>query len=364
MTLSFAIDLLSCVIPSSTTGTGPRGSAARNVSTLCGQPTVMGSSDGSGAGAMFAYPAGVVVTGGNFYVADSLNSTIRRVNPGTGAVTTIAGVAGVAGYFDNASYSGLAAYFNSPEGIATDGTYLYIADSGNNAIRKLAIATGAVSTLAGNPTLQPGSSDGTGTNALFNNPLGICFDGTNTLYVADSGNSTIRRITISTTAVTTIAGQASAQGSTDATGTAATFTWPEGIVFDGANGCLYVVDTGNCTLRRLVISSAAVSTLAGQAGLKGNADGTGAGANFNWPEGIAIDNTNTYLYVADTLNATIRQVVILTGAVTTLAGQGGVTGSADGAGDVATFNHPMRLVFNSPDLCVADTYNETIRLIQ
>jgi DNA-binding beta-propeller fold protein YncE len=163
--------------------------------------------------------------------------------------------------------------------------------------------------------------------------------------------------------VTTLAGQATAQGSADGTGSAATFTWPQGIAFDSANGNLYVVDTGNCTIRQ-VTPAGAVTTIAGQAGVKGDADGTGRGASFNWPEGIAIDATNTYLYVADTLNSTIRQVAIATGAVITLAGQGGITGSADGAGDSATFNNPMRLVLNASDLYVADTYNETIRLIK
>lgn len=354
-----------CAMPSTASGTN--GSAAKTVSTLAGQPSVIGSSNGTGSGATFFYPAGLAATGGNLYIADSSNSTIRQLKLATNAVTTFAGVAGAAGYFDNASYSGLAAYFNAPEGIATDGTDLYVADSGNNVIRKVVIATGAVSTLAGNLNGQPGSTDGAGVNASFNNPLGICFDGTANLYVADSGNSTIRKVTIAGGVVTTIAGNANTQGSTDGPGSIATFTWTEGVAFDSNNGDLYVVDTGNGTIRQIAtpgVGTSVVSTLAGQAGVKADADGTGQGANFNWPEGIAIDNTNTYLFVADTLNSTIRQVVIATGSVTTLAGQGGVTGSANGAGNVATFNHPMRLIFNSPILYVADTYNETIRQIQ
>ncbi len=359
-----AILAAGCAMPSSS-GTGPRGSAAKTVSTLAGQPGLIGSSNGTGSGATFFYPAGVVVAGGSLYIADSSNSTIRRLDLSTNAVTTFAGVPGVAGYFDNASYPGLAAYFNVPEGITADGAgNLYVADSGNNVIRKVVIVSGAVSTLAGNPNGQPGSSDGTGANASFNNPLGICYDGvTNLLYVADSGNSTIREVT-TVGGVTTIAGNANAQGSTDGPGSFATFTWTEGVAIDSTNTNLYVVDTGNGTIRKITIPGFIVSTLAGQPGAKGDADGTGQGANFNWPEGIAIDNTNTNLYVADTVNSTIRQVVISSGAVTTLAGQGGVTGSANGAGNVAAFNHPMRLVFNSPDLYVADTYNETIRQVQ
>src|SRR5208282_4811418 len=183
-----------CTMPSTALGTN--GSAAKTVSTLAGQPSVIGSSNGTGSGATFFYPAGLAATGGNLYIADSSNSTIRQLNLATNAVMTFAGVAGAAGYFDNVGYSGLAAYFNAPEGIATDGTNLYVADSGNNVVRKVVIATGAVSTLAGNLNGQPGSVDGTGVNASFNNPLGICFDGTANLYVADSGNSTIRKVTI------------------------------------------------------------------------------------------------------------------------------------------------------------------------
>ena len=98
--------------------------------------------------------------------------------------------------------------------------------------------------------------------------------------------------------------------------------------------------------------------------MKGDVDSsTGTSANFNWPEGIATDGTS--LYVADTLNSAIRLVVIaLPNAVSTYAGQGEITGSADGTGNVATFNHPMRVVVNGTSLYVADTYNETIRKVQ
>jgi hypothetical protein len=123
---------------------------------------------------------------------------------------------------------------------------------------------------------------------------------------------------------------------------------------------LYVVDSGYDEVFR-VTTGGTVTLLAGS-GASGDADGTGNAAQFNWPEGIATDNTN--LYIADTLNSVIRQVVISTGSVTTLAGQGQVTGSANGPGNVATFNHPMRVLVNGSALYVSDTYNETIREIQ
>lgn len=127
-----------------------------------------------------------------------------------------------------------------------------------------------------------------------------------------------------TGSVGTLAGTAGSTGATDNTGAAARFNKPTGITTDGAN--LYVTDTDNHTIRKIVIATGAVSTLAGTAGSAGFADNTGAAARFTWPFGIATDGTN--LYVADTGNHKIRKVVITTGAVSTIAGTG--TGSTDG----------------------------------
>jgi hypothetical protein len=293
-----------------------------------------------------------VASANSIFIADSTNSTIRQWNLTTGLVTTLAGYPGAAGYADSPY---VPTYFNQPEGITTDGTYLYVADSGNNVIRRVTIIGGAVVTLAGNPA-GSGWVDGTGSGALFTNPLGICYNSVDgSLYVADSGNSSIRHITNLTGAtetgvVTTTAG----------TPTSTTFTWPQGIVFDSANGLLYVVDSG-CDEVFQLTTGGVVTAVAGS-GAKGDADGTGAAAQFNWPEGIATDNTN--LYIADTLNSVIREVAISTGAVTTLAGQGQVTGRSDGPGNVATFNHPMRVLVNGTTIYVSDTYNQTIREIQ
>jgi hypothetical protein len=307
----------------------------------------MGYADGTGTGATFDYPAGVAVYSNNLYVCDSANSTIRQISP-AGVVTTIAGQPGVAGLLDNTSQP---TFFNHPEGIVSDGTgNLYIADSGNNVIRRLQILSGAVTTIAGNVSASPPKfGDGTGTNAYFSNPLGICYDGAGNLYVADSGNSAIRKIVISTAQVTTVAGAP----------TSSTFYWPQGVVFVNPN--LYVVDSGYDAVFQVTTTLPVVSTVLAGSESAGDADGTRTAAQFNWPEGIATDGTN--LYVADTLNSVIRQVT-LGGVVTTLAGQGQVTGSADGTGNVATFNRPMRLAVNGLTIYAADTYNETIRMIQ
>jgi hypothetical protein len=209
----------------------------------------------------------------------------------TGVVTTLAGTIGTSG---TANGTGAAARFYYPDGITTDGTNLYVADSYNHTIRKVVISSGAVTTLAGTAGTS-GTANGTGAAARFYYPYGITTDGTN-LYVADTNNYTIRKIVISSGAVTTLAGTAGTSGTANGTGAAARFYYPDGITTDGTN--LYVADTNNYTIRKIVISSGAVTTLAGTAGTSGTTDDTGTNARFYYPYGITTDGT--YLYVADT----------------------------------------------------------------
>ncbi|MDD5762115.1 MAG: hypothetical protein PHP88_06335, partial [bacterium] len=260
-------------------------------------------------------------------------------------------MAGAAGYSGYADGTGTAARFSSPNGITTEGTYLYVADSGNNTIRKIVISSGAVTTLAGTAG-SSGSTDGTGTAARFSSPYGITTDGTY-LYVADSGNNTIRKIVISSGAVTTLAGTAGYSGYADGTGAAARFYIPYGITMDG--NYLYVADSGNNTIRKIVISSGAVTTLAGTAGSSGSTDGTGTAARFYDPYGITTDGT--YLYVVDSGNNTIRKIVISSGAVTTLAGTAGYSGYADGTGTAARFHDSYGITTDDTNLYVADSGN-------
>ena len=344
---------------------------AGTVTTLAGS-TLAGSSNGTGTSASFYNPEGPASDGSNLYVADWTNNLIRAIGPG-GVVTTLAGGAGAtsAGHADGI---GTASTFNGPAGITTDGSNLYVADSGNNLIRKVVIATGAVTTLAGGGSpgaTASGSANGSGTSATFNGPYGITTDGMN-LYVADSGNNLIRKVVIATAAVTTLAGGGSpggtASGHADGIGTRATFSGPIGITTDGTN--LYVADYSNNLIRKVVIATGAVSTLAGGGGqggtASGHANGTGAAATFYWPFGITTDGTN--LYVADSGNNLIRKIVIATGAVTTLAGGGSpggtATGSADGTGTTATFNGPYGITTDGTTVYVADSSNNMIRTIR
>jgi sugar lactone lactonase YvrE len=230
-----------------------------------------------------------------------------------------------------------------------------VADRGNHLIRKIVISTGAVTTVAG--TGSSGSADNTtGTSASFNNPIGITTDGTN-LYVADFGNHLIRKIVISTGAVTTVAGTGSSGSADNTTGTSASFNKPSGVTTDGTN--LYVSDDYNHLIRKIVISTGAVTTLAGT-GSSGSANGTGTSASFNNPTGITTDGTN--LYVADYSNHLIRKIVISTGAVTTLAGTGS-SGSANGTGTSASVNNPLGVTTDGTNLYVADRSNHLIRKI-
>jgi sugar lactone lactonase YvrE len=325
------------------------------VTTLAGTAGSPGSLDATGTAATFRTPYGVATDGTTLFVADTGNSTIRKIDIASGLVSTLTGSARTSGATDG---TGIAALFNAPCGITTDGTNLYVADTGNNTIRQVVIATGVVTTLAGTAGVS-GSADGTGIAATFYLPYGITTDGTN-LYVADTGNNTIRQVVIATGVVTTLAGTAGVSGSADGTGTASTFHTPYGIVIDGTT--LFVVDTGNNTVRRIDIASEAVTTPVGSAGTSGSTDGTGAAALFNHPAGITTDGT--ILYVTDTGNSTIRAVVISSGGVKTLAGIAQVSGSVDASGAAARFYHPVGITSHGGILYVTDTLNNTIRRIQ
>ncbi len=325
------------------------------VTTLAGLAGSTGSTDGTGSAARFYRPFGVALDGsGNLYVADVLNYTIRKITP-AGVVTTLAGLAGTFGSTDG---TGSAARFNSPSGVTLDGSgNLYAADRLNNTIRKITPA-GAVTTLAGLAG-SFGSTDGTGSAARFYSPSGVALDGSGNLFVADSGDHTIRMITPAA-AVTTLAGLAGTFGSTDGTGSAARFFNPSGVALDGS-GNLYIADRGNYTIRKIT-PAGAVTTLAGLAGSAGSTDGTGSAARFYGPSGVALDGSGN-VYVADTFNHTIRKITPA-GDVTTLAGLAGSAGSNDGTGSAASFNHPFGVALDgSGNLYVADTFNHTIRKI-
>ena len=323
--------------------------------TLAGAAGAGGSTDATGSAARFNHPEGVAVDGsGNVYVADTGNHMIRKISA-AGVVSTAAGSPGSTGSTDGTRS---AARFNTPDGVAADGSgNVYVADTRNHTIRKIS-AAGVVTTLAGTAG-STGSTDGTGSAARFKHPRGVAVDDSGNVYVADRDNSTIRKISAAGV-VTTLAGTAGSGGSTDGTGSAARFNQPRGVAVD-STGNIYVADTSNQTIRK-ISAAGVVTTLAGTAGTSGSADGTGSAARFKNPRGVAVDASGN-VYVADSNNETIRKISAA-GAVTTLAGTAGRTGSTDGTGSAARFSNPYGVaVDGSGNVYVADTSNSTIRKI-
>ena len=329
-------------------------SAGAVVSTLAGVPDASGSDDGTGSSARFNDPCGLALDrGGNLYVADLANNTIREVTP-DGVVTTLAGTAGTSGTNDG---TGTAALFLNPAAVAVDdATNLYVADTYNHTIRKVTPA-GVVATLAGMPATL-GTNDGSGNSARFNTPMGLAANGDGTLYVADTWNHTIRKVTPAGE-VTTIAGRAGVPGATDAkTGNAALFYYPKGLALD-SNTNLYVADSGNYTIRKIT-PAGAVTTFAGTAQIAGNADGTGTSARFTSPFGVAVDAAGN-VYVSDSSSNVIRKITPKA-VVHTVAGSPGVSGSADGTGAAAFFNYPEGIAVDPQGyLYVANAQNHAIR---
>ena len=278
-------------------------------------------------------------------------SSVATIFANYGYVTTLAG-SGTAGYADG---TGTAAQFNTSYGVAVDASgTIYIADSNNNRIRKITPG-GVVTTLAGSGTAS--YADGTGTAAQFNDPTGIAVDTSGTVYVADLYNNRIRKIT-SGGVVTTLAGSGTA-GSLNGTGTSAQFNNPYGIIVD-SSGSVYVADTSNNIIRKIT-SGGVVTTLAGS-GTAGSLNGTGTSAQFNGPYGITIDSSSN-IYVGDMLNNTIRKITP-GGVVTTLAGSG-TNGSINGTGTSAQFNYPGGVAIDSNGtIYVVDAFGYQIRKIQ
>lgn len=321
-------------------------SNAQVVTTLAG--STGGFADGTGAAAKFYYPYGVATdAAGNVYVADTFNNKIRKITQ-SGEVSTFAG--STYGFADGI---GAAAQFIHPYGVATDNAgNLYVADSGNSKIRKITPA-GVVSTLAGS---TPGSVDGVGTIAQFNSPTGVATDAAGNVYVADLNNNKIRKITPAGV-VTTLAGSG-IYGFANGTGMVAQFNYPLGVATDAA-GNVYVADSNNNKIRKIT-PMGVVSTLAGSS-LGGFADGTGALAMFKGPIGVATDAAGN-VYVGDQLNNRIRKITPA-GVVSTLAGRI-QQGFADGAGDLAMFDYPYGVATDTVgNVYVADQGNNKIRKI-
>ncbi len=341
----------------------PPGASSSIVSTIAGGAGVSGYVDGNGSQARFQRLSSVAIGPDDaIYVADTGNQRIRVVrgqpDSGGGIVWTVSTLAGngTAGFADG---PGAAAQFNNPQGVAVDaGGVIYVADTANNRIRRIAL-DGTVSTLAGDGT--PGLQNGAGSQARFNAPQGIATDTQGNVYVADTGNSAVRTINAAGS-VSTLAGDGTV-GSSDSP--VARFDGLVGIAVEGQDIYVYLADTGNHRLRRLDGAGTVITVTGAERGFR---DGSASQARFAEPSGIAMDGAGK-IVIADSFNSLIRSVdpALATNgsnnAVTTLAGTG-VRGLTDGAGDVARFSIPRGLaISNSSAIIIADTGNQVLRRI-
>lgn len=330
------------------------------VSTFAGNGTG-GLVNGAGASAEFSLPSGLNGDAqGNLYVADAGNNAIRVingvVNTNPGLTSTRAGT-GTAGHTNGNIDS---ATFNSPTGVAVDAAgNIFVADSRNNSIRK--ISSNTVSTLAGgNRGVE--YQDGTGSNAFFAGPTYLSLGSGDLIYVTDAGNDVIRTVNQSGS-TTTVAGFPQIAGNVNGGLSVAQFGSMVGITVDG-QGNVFVADASNNCIREVLTGASIVLTYAGATdGSSGHADGPADLSTFSFPFGIAFDKAGN-LYVSDAGNNVIR-VVTVDGLVNTIAGKAGTAGFADGNGTDALFNTPGGIFVDQlGNIFVADTKNNRIREIQ
>ena len=313
------------------------------------------SADGSvvtSLGGGFTNPAGIAEDAvGNLYVANRNSHTISKVTP-TGVASTYAGREFSGGGYVSGDVT--IAEFNFPTGLAYDSNVLYVADTNNHVIRKIDLLGNFVSTLAGSGVA--GAVDGFA--ASFNFPTGVAVDAAGNVYVADRGNNLIRKVTPGGQ-VTTVAGSTT-RGYVDATGTNARFNSPWDVAV-GIDGNLYVSDSGNDRIRKITIPGAVVTTLAGSGTGGEFQDGPGSLARFDEPLGLAVDGQGN-LYVTDCNNNRIRKVNP-DGDVTTVAGTGDSV-SVDGPALQASFQCPGGLMVDAAgDVLVSEFSNNVIRKI-
>ena len=276
---------------------------------------------------------GLTTDGTNLYVADRYNHRIRKVVIATGVTTTLAGT-GTQGSLDG---TGTAAKLDNPRFITTDGTYIYLSDSTYNSVRRVHVTTGVVKTLVTSST-------------LLNDPRGIVVYN-NILYVLDNSSNRLRQIDLATNTVSTI------------TTTGVSLNTPRNMTIQGSD--LYLADSGADEILKTTIGTWVLSSFVGSSA--GYADGTGGGSKFRDLEGMTTDGTN--LYIADTGNHNIRKITVPDGVVTTLAGQTLASASNSGYTNsttytVARFKSPRGITSDGLNLYVFDTGNNAIRKIQ
>ncbi len=326
---------------------------------------------GRSTAATLRNPQGVSIdNAGNLYIADSVNQVVREVNAQTGLISTIAGN-GLGGYWGDGGPANKAG-LNNPTAVALDGAgNIYIADQGNNLIRKITAKTQQISTVAGGGGASGPDGLGDGgpaTNALLAGPNDVALDGAGNIFIADSYHGLIRRVDAFTGVITVAAGGGTSSGN-DGLGdggpaTKASLRDPVAVALD-VSGNLYIADSGNFLVRRVDINAGTITVVAGNGRSASSGDsGLAVNASFVSPYGVRIDAAGN-VYIADTGANTIRRVSSATGIITTLAGTGAVRYTGDGSLAInAALAHPTSVALDAMgNLFVADTQNNAIRQI-
>lgn len=336
------------------------------VDTILGDALDVRPLDGVGAdvrlGVSFG-PSPIDAVNGVLYFNDRDANSFRAVSLATLSTTTLAGASDPTGDRDGTFAQ---ARFSGPADVVceADGRRCYVSDAGNHTVRLLDRTTGQVSTLAGAPG-DADIDDGAFADARFASPQGLALDEANSrLFVADQANHTVRVLDLEAETVSTLAGEPELSGDADGVGAAARFSSPVGLALNGAADVLYVADAGNSAIRRIVLSTASVELVAGEPGTSGDADGTFAEARFRSPRSLLFGADGTTLYVADRSAHVVRVLDLNASTVSTLVGVGGESGVADGTLDEARLSGPSDLAL-SPDgaLLVAELQNGIVRRI-
>jgi uncharacterized protein YjiK len=346
----------------SSTGIGPNSA----ITTVAGNGASAYTGDNIPAtAAALSDPASVAVdSAGDLFIVDYGNDRIREVNSTTGLITTVAGN-GTTGYNgDNSPATAAELSILYPSGVVVNSTGdLFIADSGNARVREVNLATGVITTVAGNGVSGFSGDNGPATAAKLNGVEGLAVDAAGNLYIADAGNKRIREVNLSSGLITTVAGNGTnAHSGDNGQATAAALFEPDGVVLDSA-GDILIAEAGDSQVREVIRSTGLITTVAGDgtAGYSGD-NGQATAAELGNLEGLAVDAAGN-LYIADASNNRIREVNLSTGLITTVVGSGAAGYSGDnGPATAAQLYSPNDVATDSAgDLFIADVFNYRIR---
>ena len=336
-----------------------------NINTLAGNGSAGFYGDGGPALiSELYYPTGVAVDlSGNIYIADNSNHRIRMINASTGNISTVAGN-GTAGYSGDGGAATSATLY-APEGVAVDSSgNIYIADLGNSRIREVVASTGIITTVAGNGASGYSGDGGIATSAEMDEPCNVTLDIYGNLYIADYANCRIRKVTRATSDISTVAGTTCGFSGDGGSAVSAQLYFPTDVSVD-SSGNLYIVDSQNGRIRKVTASTGNISTVAGNgtAGYSGDGGAATSAALYS-PFAVVIDSSGD-LFISDSYNFRVREVNASSGIINTIAGNG--TGGYAGDGGVATsaeLDYPFGLALDtSGNVYIADVYNQRIRVV-